>query len=94
MSFNMVFSRLKLVPRPVPLKRMQVMAPILAVLLTLLSGLMVFSALGQNPLHAYHAFFVEPLLTSNGWSELLLKASPLCLIALGLAIAYLSLIHI
>jgi len=64
------------------------MAPILAVLLTLLSGLMVFSALGQNPLHAYHAFFVEPLLTSNGWSELLLKASPLCLIALGLAIAY------
>ena len=35
-----------------------------------------------------HAFFIEPLSNVNGWSELVLKASPLCLIGLGLAVGY------
>lgn len=63
-------------------------APVLAVFLTLVVGLAIFAALGQNPLHAFRAFFVDPVTTANGVSELLLKASPLCLIALGLAIGY------
>jgi simple sugar transport system permease protein len=67
---------------------MSLCAPLLAVFLTLVVGLAIFAALGQNPLHAFHAFFVEPVSTANGISELLLKASPLCLIALGLAIGY------
>jgi simple sugar transport system permease protein len=50
--------------------------------------LLVFALLGQNPLYAYKAFFYDPIKDANGLSELLLKASPLCLIALGLAIAY------
>ena len=36
------------------------------------------------------ALFIEPLSDLNGWSELALKASPLCLIALGLAIGFRS----
>jgi simple sugar transport system permease protein len=63
-------------------------APLLAVFLTLVVGLAIFAALGQNPLYAFRAFFIDPVSNANGISELLLKASPLCLIALGLAIGY------
>src|SRR5476649_2641403 len=80
--------KLKLVPRVEPSRPMLLVAPLLAVFLTLVVGLGIFAALGQNPLHAFHAFFIEPVSTANGISELLLKASPLCLIALGLAIGY------
>jgi general nucleoside transport system permease protein len=80
--------RLRLVPRVEPSQRMLVYAPLLAVALTLVVGLTIFAALGQNPLHAFRAFFVDPISNINGVSELLLKASPLCLIALGLAIGY------
>lgn len=80
--------RFRLVPRVEPSQRMLVLAPLLAVLLTLVAGLTIFAALGQNPLHAFRAFFIDPVSDANGISELLLKASPLCLIALGLAIGY------
>lgn len=78
----------RLVPRVEPSQRMLIYAPLLAVVLTLVVGLAIFAALGQNPLKAFKAFFIEPVSTVNGLSELLLKASPLCLIALGLAIGY------
>jgi general nucleoside transport system permease protein len=69
-------------------RSMQWLAPVLAVGLTLVVGLAVFAALGQDPVRAFHAFFIEPLADANGVAELLLKASPLCLMALGLAIGY------
>ena len=78
----------RLVPRVEPSRRMLFLAPLLATLLTLVVGLTIFAALGQNPLHAFRAFFLDPVSNANGISELLLKASPLCLIALGLAIGY------
>src|SRR5450432_2100979 len=78
----------RLVPRVEPSRRMLFLAPLLAVFLTLVVGLTIFAALGQNPLHAFRAFFLDPVSNVNGVSELLLKASPLCLIALGLAIGY------
>ncbi|HXC40960.1 MAG TPA: ABC transporter permease [Burkholderiales bacterium] len=77
-----------LVPRAEPSQRMLLVAPLLAVLLTFLAGLAVFASLGQNPLAAFKVFFVDPLSDMNGVSELLMKASPLCLIALGLAIGF------
>ena len=67
---------------------MRVAAPLLATVLTLLFGLVIFSALKVNPLAALRAFLVDPLSDMNGVSELLLKASPLCLIGLGLAIGF------
>ena len=75
-------------PRTAPKARMKTFAPLLAIALTLTAGLFVFALLRQNPLLAYKAFFFDPIKDANGLSELLLKASPLCLIALGLAIAY------
>ena len=78
----------RLVPRAQPLQSMLVLAPVLAVVLTLVVGLGIFAALGQNPLIALRVFFIDPLTTINGVSELLLKAAPLCLIALGLAVGF------
>ena len=78
----------RLVPRAQPLQSMLLVAPVLAVALTLLVGLGIFAALGQNPLNAFWVFFISPVSDINGVCELLLKASPLCLIALGLAIGF------
>ena len=81
-------SGLRLVPRAQPSRIMLLAAPLIAVVLTLLVGLAVFASLGQNPLLAFRVYFVDPVSDMNGVSELLLKASPLCLIALGLAIGF------
>jgi simple sugar transport system permease protein len=79
---------MRLVPRAEASQRMLLVAPLLAVVLTFAAGLAVFASLGQNPFGAFKVFFIEPLSDMNGVSELLLKASPLCLIALGLAIGF------
>jgi simple sugar transport system permease protein len=67
---------------------MRYLSPLVAATLTLVVGFVVFSALGQNPLAAFWAFFVKPVSSVNGLAELLLKASPLMMIATGLAIGF------
>ncbi|MBV9191324.1 MAG: ABC transporter permease [Betaproteobacteria bacterium] len=78
-------TRLRLVPRAQPSRAMLFVAPVVAVLLTMIAGLAVFAWLGQNPMQAFRVYFIDPVSDMNGVAELLLKASPLCLIALGLA---------
>src|SRR5258706_11491439 len=80
--------RLRLVPRVQPSRAMLFVAPVLAVAMTLLVGLAMFAWLGQNPFKAFRVFFIDPVSDMSGLSELLLKASPLCLIALGLAVGF------
>ncbi len=79
---------IKLVPRPQPSKSMVYLSPLLAIGLMLVFGLIVFMFLGQNPVTAFHAFFIEPVNDLYGLGELLIKASPLALIALGLAVGF------
>jgi len=67
---------------------MRYASPLIAAGLTLLSGFVLFAALGQDPLAAFHAFFIAPVSSVNGVAELLLKASPLVLIAIGLAVGF------
>lgn len=67
---------------------MRLAAPVIATALTLFVGSILFLALGHDPLRAFYAFFIQPISTMNGLSELLLKASPLILIACGLAIGF------
>lgn len=74
--------------RPSPSRTMQLAVPLVAALLTLAGGWLIFGLVGKDPSQAMHAFFIDPLSDVNGWAELLLKASPICLIALGLAIGY------
>ena len=44
--------------------------------------------MGFDPIFALYTFFISPISNSYGVSELLLKASPLALIAIGLAFCF------
>ena len=80
--------RLKLETRAEPSRLMGYLSPLLAAGLTVIAGFILFSALGKNPLQAFYTFFIYPVRDLNGFAELLLKASPLMLIAVGLACGY------
>src|SRR5437868_5370032 len=82
------FVRLKLEARAEPSRLMAYVSPLLAAVLTVVAGFILFSALGKNPLQAFYTFFIYPVHDLNGFAELLLKASPLMLIAVGLACGY------
>lgn len=79
---------LRLEPRPAPSRLMVYLSPLLAMALMLVVGMVVFTILGQPPLKAFHAFFIEPINDWYGFGELLIKSSPLALIALGLAVGF------
>ena len=74
--------------RPEPSKVMRVAAPLIAAAAMLVTGFVIFAVLGKEPVNALTVFFVEPLTSVYGWGELLLKATPLALCALGLAIGF------
>ena len=75
-------------PRPYPSRVMRWTAPLIAVAATLLIGSLLFWALGKPVAESFRVFFVQPLASGYGWSELLIKACPLILIAQGLAIGF------
>ncbi|MEH6822288.1 MAG: ABC transporter permease [Motiliproteus sp.] len=79
---------LRLVPRQQPSKVMVYGSPLLALLLTLVAGFVMFTLMGLNAGEALHAFFILPISDSYGLSELLVKAVPLVLIGIGLAIGF------
>ncbi|MGB0683794.1 MAG: ABC transporter permease [Magnetovibrionaceae bacterium] len=74
--------------RPNPSPVYVYLAPIIAGLLTLVAGALLFSALGEDPGRALHAFFIKPINNLYGITELFVKATPLCLCAIGLAIGF------
>lgn len=80
--------RLKLELRPQPSRIMAWLSPLIAAAATLIAGFLLFSLLGKDPRQALLAFFVTPVETRYGLGELLLKASPLILCAIGLAAGY------
>ena len=80
--------RLELEARPEPSRLMGWLSPLLAAALTVVAGFALFAALGKNPVEAFYTFFVYPIRDRNGVAELLLKASPLMLIGVGLACGY------
>ncbi|WP_068312633.1 ABC transporter permease [Polycladidibacter hongkongensis] len=82
--------RLELEKRAETSKRMSVLSPLIAIALTGISVTLMFIALGVAPLAGLHAFFVEPLTSVWSWEELLVKAGPLVLIAVGLSVCFLS----
>lgn len=75
-------------PREHPSQLMKWFSPLIALVAMLIVGSILFLTLGVNPLQALYIFFIEPMTTSYGWSELIIKASPLILIALGLAVGF------
>ncbi|WP_278363853.1 ABC transporter permease [Acinetobacter schindleri] len=75
-------------PREHPSQLMKWLSPVIALAAMLVVGSILFLMLGISPAQAMYVFFVEPLMTSYGWSELAVKAGPLILIALGLAVGF------
>ncbi len=63
-------------------------APVAAVALTLVFGMILFAALGKDPFRTVAIIFVEPLLSPFSRAELLVKGAPLVLIALGLSLGF------
>jgi general nucleoside transport system permease protein len=79
---------LRLSPRLEPSRPMLYLAPVGAVGLSLLAGLALFALLGKPPFAALELIFLEPLRSLRGVSEILVKATPLILIAIGLAVGF------
>ena len=81
---------LKLEARPAPSRVMSYASPVLALAITVVIGVILFLLLGKDPIRGLQVFFIEPLKSWYGLSELAMKATPLLLIALGLAVCYRS----
>ena len=81
---------LKLEARPEASKLMSVMSPVLALAITVVIGTILFVMLGKDPMRGLYVFFVEPLKSVYALTELAVKATPLILIALGLAVCFRS----
>jgi simple sugar transport system permease protein len=65
-------------------------SPLLAVALTLVTMSILFALLGKNPLTALAVYFIEPLTDAYTLYEIAVKAAPLVLIGVGLALCYLA----
>jgi len=81
---------LKLEARPQASKLMSYASPMIALGLTVVLASLLFLSLGKDPVRGLQIFFIEPLNGLRGISEVLLKATPLILCALGLAVCYRS----
>ena len=79
---------LRLEPRPQPSKLMSIASPLLALVVTVAIGVALFALLGKDPLRGLQVFFIEPVKSLYALSELSIKATPLVLIALGLAVCF------
>lgn len=78
----------RLEPRKELSRTMFYLTPLLALALTLVAGGIMFTALGKDPFTALYTIFIGPLTTFRGFAELLVKATPLILIAVGLALGF------
>lgn len=83
---------IRLEKRPQPSRLWTILAPVLAVLLTMFVGGLLFVALGANPFEAIRTIFWDPIFNAQFASftrpQLLVKAAPLILIAIGLSIGF------
>src|SRR5215212_224913 len=81
---------LKLEPRPQASQFWSMASPVLALAVTVVIGVLLFMALGKDPVKGLQVFFWEPIRTPYALGELMVKATPLLVIALGLAVCFRS----
>ena len=65
-------------------------SPFLALLLMLIAGGLIFALRGINPLEGLYVYFIEPLTQLWSVEQLIVKAAPLVLIGVGLAVCYMA----
>ncbi len=80
----------RLEPRPAPSRAWTWGSPLLALAITVLIGVTLFALLGKDPVRGLLVFFWEPVKSAYALGELGVKATPLLLIALGLAVCFRS----
>ncbi|MBT5649397.1 MAG: ABC transporter permease, partial [Rhodospirillaceae bacterium] len=78
----------RLEQRPEASKSMIYVSPLIAVVLTVLTAMVMFALLGVDPVKAIETFFIEPVSSLDGLAELLVKATPLVLIGVGLSLGF------
>jgi ABC-type uncharacterized transport system permease subunit len=83
---------LRLEKRPSPSRMWSMLTPVLAVVLTMIAGGILFAILGKDPVAAIRMIFLDPLFSEQfaaySRPQLLVKAGPLILIAIGLSIGF------
>lgn len=82
--------RIELVKRKEHSRKMALLSPLIAIGLTALSAAIIFAVSGHNPILGLYKFFIEPLTQQWSLEATIDKATPLILIACGLAVCYLS----
>ena len=78
----------KLERRPETSRAMVYCSPLIAVVLTAFTAMIMFSLLGVDPVKAITVFFIEPISSVDGIAELCVKATPLILIGVGLSLGF------
>ncbi len=79
---------LRLEARAEPSRLMTLASPLIALATTALVAALLFAWLGKDPLRGLEVYFLEPWNGRRAVSEVLLKATPLIVIALGLAVCF------
>jgi simple sugar transport system permease protein len=69
---------------------MALLSPLIAIGLTVVSGFIIFTLVGVDPFGALYVYFIEKLTAWWSIQDLVVKMTPLILIAVGLALCYLS----
>ena len=68
--------------------KMAILSPLIAIALTILVGGIIFALRGLNPFYALYVYFIEPVTTLWSIEQLVVKAAPLILIGVGLAVCF------
>ena len=82
---------IRLEKRPQPSQAWSWATPVVAVLATMVAGGLLFGALGTDPIAAIRTIFWDPIFGEFAFyyrGQLLVKAGPLILIAVGLAMGF------
>ncbi len=80
--------RIDLVARAQRSRILEVVAPVAAMAVAIVIGGCVVALMGRSPGTAFSVYFVEPLTQSYSLQAIAVKATPLVLIATGLAFCY------
>jgi simple sugar transport system permease protein len=81
---------IELIRRPERSSAMALLSPLIAVGLTVVSGFIIFLIVGVNPFGALYVYFIEKLTAWWSIQDLIVKMTPLIMIAVGLSLCYLA----
>ncbi len=79
---------IRLEARSAPSRLWSVLSPVVALAITVAVAALLFAALGKDPVRGLEIFLLKPWSGLRALTELGLKATPLILCALGLALAF------